>query len=195
MTGVQTCALPIYSKDYHGALSAYKKLQKLGQSSRQLHENLAMSFSKTNQFEEAIDQYTLLINQFDDKNPSWHYQIAGVFGALHYYEKARRHYEIAILLKDLSSEAEYWSLSQLFGSQKEYRKQMEALNNVIAQNPQNQEAHYFLAAAADNYFKEIKTVIPFYENYLKKFGDNGRFSEFAKQRIKDLKTKLHFNKD
>lgn len=181
-----------YTENHHQALAAYKKLVKFGQSHPQLHDHLAVSLTKTNQFEKAIDQYTILINEYDDQNPKWHYQIARVYSRLREYEKAKRHYEIAIVLKDLSTEAEYWGIAQLYAAQKEYKLQMETLNKVIEENPGNEEAHYFRAAAADNYYKDKNTVIPFYENYLEKFGTTGKYREYARQRIKDLKMELHF---
>jgi len=184
-----------YSKEYHGALLAYKKLLEFNQSNTQLHENVAISFVHTNQFDKAIEQYTILINRYEDKNSKWHYQIGRAYMALRYYEKAQRHFEIAIALKDISSESEYFALSQLFGKQENYKAQMKALNKAIVENPKNQHTHYFLAVAADNYFKDKKTVIVYYEKYLKMFGEKGRYSEFARQRIKDLKTAFHFNKD
>ena len=184
-----------YSKNYHEALSAYKKLLMLKQSTVQLHENLAVCFRNTNQFEKALEQYTLLINEYDDQTAEWHYGIGITYMSLKDYEKARRHIEIAILLKDLPIEDEQMTLSYLFSSTKDYRSQMEVLNKVVNNNPQNERAMYYLAAAADNYFEDNTTVIPFYERYLKKFGESGRFREFAKQRIKDLKTELHFKKD
>ncbi|MEM7085297.1 MAG: tetratricopeptide repeat protein [Bacteroidota bacterium] len=184
-----------YNKNYHEALSTYKKLLKLKQSNAQLHENLAVCFRNTNQFEKALEQYTILINEYDDQTSEWHYGIGVTYMSLKDYEKARRHIEIAILLKDLSIEDEQMTLSYLFSATKDYRSQMEVLNKVVNNYPQNERAMYYLAAAADNYFEDRTTVIPFYERYLKKFGESGRFREFAKQRIKDLKTELHFKKD
>ncbi|MEL6810205.1 MAG: tetratricopeptide repeat protein [Bacteroidota bacterium] len=180
-----------HNNNYHGALDSYKKLEELGHGNQQLHENMAVCFSKTNQYEKAIDHYTILINQYDDTHAKWHYQIAGCFSALRYDEKAQRHLEIAIVLKDISTEAEYWSLSQLFGRQKKYAAQMDALRKVIAQNPKNDNAHYFLATAADNYFQDKKEAIPYYERYLKKF-EKGKFIQYARQRIADIKTQSHF---
>ena len=184
-----------YSKNFHGALTAYKKLLELKQSNIQLHENLAMCFRSTNQFEKAIEQYTILINEYDDQTSEWHYGIGATYLSLKDYEKARRHIEIAILLKDLPVEDEYMTLSYLFSAMKDYRSQMEVLNNVVNNYPQNERAQYYLATAADNYFKDNNTVIPFYERYLKKFGETGRFREYAKQRLLDLKTEEHFKKD
>ncbi|MBL4662916.1 MAG: hypothetical protein JKY22_05030, partial [Flavobacteriaceae bacterium] len=152
-------------------------------------------FRSTNQFEKAIEQYTILINEYDDQTSEWHYGIGATYLSLKDYEKARRHIEIAILLKDLPVEDEYMTLSYLFSAMKDYRSQMEVLSNVVNNYPQNERAQYYLATAADNYFKDNNTVIPFYERYLKKFGETGRFREYAKQRLLDLKTEEHFKKD
>jgi len=180
-----------HSKNYHGALDAYKKLMDLGQNNVQLLENMAVCYANTNQYEKAIEYYTILINEYDDTHAKWHFQIARSYSALRYDEKAQRHFEISIVLKDVSTEVEYWSLSQLFGRRKEYGKQMEALRKVIAQNPKNDRAYYFLATAADNYFEDKKEAIPYYERYLDRF-EKGKFINFARQRIADIKTEAHF---
>ena len=180
-------------KDYHGALAAYKELVELGQSTIQLHENLATSYRNTNQFEKALEQYTILINEYDDQISEWHYGLGITYISLKNYEKSRRHIEIAILLKDLPIEDELMSLSYMYGAQKKYRNQMEVLNRVVNMYPSNERAQYFLAAAADNYYEDKKLAIPFYEKYLKKYGETGRFREYGKQRLKDIKTGIHFN--
>ncbi len=182
-------------KEYHLAATAYEKLLALKQSNVQLHENLAVSYTQTNRFENAIKQYTILINEYDDKNPSWHFSIAKNFEALRYLEKAQHHFEVAILLQDLPLDASYFALAGVFKKQKEYKKQLEALQKAVQENPENQAALYFLATAADNYFEDDASAIPYYETYLKKFGDKGMFAQFAKQRIKDIKTDMHFNKN
>lgn len=182
-------------KDYHKAAQAYETLMELGQSNIPQHENLAVSYTKTNRFEKAIAQYTILINEYDDKNAAWHYNIAKNFEALRYLDKAQHHFEVSIFLQDIPLDEHYVALASVFKKQKEYKSQMEALQKAIQENPQNQMALYFLATAADTYFEDDASVIKYYENYLKKFGDNGLFAEFTKQRIKDLKTDIHFNKN
>lgn len=182
-------------KEYHLAASTYETLLERKQSNIQLHENLAVSYSQTNRFEEAIEQYTILINEYDDKNPSWHFSIAKNFEALRYLDKAQHHFEIAILLQDLPLDESYFALAAVFKKQQAYKKQFEALQKAVVENPENQAALYFLATAADNYFEDDASVIPYYETYLATFGANGKFSGFAKQRIKDIKTDIHFNKN
>ncbi|WP_432411892.1 tetratricopeptide repeat protein [Rasiella sp. SM2506] len=182
-------------KEYHTAAQTYEALLKLSQSNIPQHENLAVSYTKTNRFEEAIEQYTLLINEYDDKNPSWHFSIAKNFEALRYLDKAQHHFEIAILLQDIPLDNSYVALASVFKKQKDYKNQLEALQKAVEENPENGTALYLLATAADNYFEDEASVIPYYEAYLKKFGENVQFSEYAKQRIKDIKTDLHFNKN
>lgn len=182
-------------KDHHLAAKTYEKLLELNQSNVQLHENLAESYTKTNQFEEAIEQYTILINEYDDKNPSWHFNIAKNFEALRYLDKAQHHFEIAILLQDIPLDASYFAIAGVFMKQKAYKNQLEALQKAVNENPENQAALYFLATAADNYFEDDASVVSYYETYLKKFGEKGQFAEYAKQRVKDIKTDIHFNKN
>ena len=183
------------NKEYHTAAATYEKLLELNQSNVQLHENLAESYRQTNRFEEAIDQYTILINTYDDKIPKWHYNIAKSFEALRYLDKAQHHFEVALLLQDLPLDDSYIALASIFFKQKNFKKQLETLKKAVQENPENQRAKYFLATAADNYFEDDASVIPYYEAYLHTFGEQAQFAELAKARIKDLKTELHMNKN
>ena len=83
----------------HGA--AGKRISVEQKGNTQFHENLAECYQNTNRFEKAIEQLTILINEYDDKNPDWHYQIGRSYASLRDYEKAKRHYEIAIVLHSL----------------------------------------------------------------------------------------------
>ena len=183
------------NKSYHKAANTYEKLLELNQSNERLHQQLAVSYNQTNRFEKAIQQYTILINEYDDKNPSWHFNIAKNFAALRYLDKAQHHYEISIALLDLPLDESYLALSSVFNKKKEYKNQFSTLQKAVHENPKNQRAKYFLATAADNYFEDDLVVIPYYEQYLETFGDNGRYAEFAKARIRDLKTDIHLNKN
>jgi len=184
-----------YTKEYHGALTVYQKLEELHQSNPQLHENMGISYSNTYQYEEAIKQFTVLINEYDDQNPKWHYLIGSAFMQLNYNEKARRHFELSIAFQRLPLDDEYMALSAVFRKEKNYKEEMRVLSLALHENSENEAIVYFLAIAADNRFDEKEKVIPFYEDYLKRYSENGRFREIAKHRLKDIKTELHFSKD
>ena len=182
-------------KEYHNAIAAYLKLIELKQSNTQLHENLAISYHKTNQFEKAIDQFTILINSYDDKNPSYHYNLGKVYMSLREYEKAKRHIEISIILQDIPLDEEYITLSYIYDREKKYKEEMEVLEKALKENPNNEIAKYRLAVAADNYFKDKETVLRYYNAYLDIYRETGKMREIVKQRVSDLKKELHFTKD
>ena len=142
-----------------------------------------------------MEQYKILINQFNDKVSEWHSGVAATYSGLKEYDKAERHYEIAILLKRPSVDDEYMQLALLYGRQKQYGKQYKALQQVVAENPESQRGWYMLATAVENQQLDASKAIRHYEKYLEKFGENALYSEYAKQRIKDIATQLHFEKD
>lgn len=184
-----------HTKEYHNAIAAYLKLIELKQSNTQLHENLAISYHKTNQFEKAIDQFTILINTYDDTNPTYHYNLGKVYMSLKEYENAKRHIEISIVLQDIPLDEEYISLSYIYDREKKYKEEMEVLEKALKENSTNEIAKYRLAIAADNYFKDKETVLRYYNAYLDMYRETGKMREIVKQRVSDLKKELHFTKD
>ncbi len=184
-----------YSRNYHQALKHYEHLVSLNQSNEQLHENLGISYMRTNQFEEALEQFTILINTYDDKNPSWHYQVGKVFMSLKEYEKAIRHIELSIALQQVPLDTEFMTLATIYKRKGDNRQVFEMMKHAFSENPKDEMVAYQFAVAADNYFEDIETIIQYYETYLEQHGETGRFRELAKQRLSDLKKELHYSKD
>lgn len=181
-----------HTQEFHNAIATYNLLISKGDSYVSLHENLASAFSNTMQFEKALEQYQILLQKFNDQNPKWHHEVGVLYRTNSEYDKAERHFNIAIGLLETPLSNEYYELSRLFRRNKEYKKEMDMLRKALSNNPNNENALYNLAVAADNYFKDKETVIGYYENYLKQFGETGRMRLLAKQRLSDLKKELHF---
>lgn len=184
-----------YTHEFHEAIATYSLLIAQGDSYISLHENLATSYSQTLQEEKAMQQYNILFQKFDDQNPKWHHEVALLFRSMNNYDKAKKHLNIAIGLLEIPLSKEYLELSYLYSRKAEYKNEMSALRKALANNPNNEIALYNLAVAADNFFKDKNTVLGYYDNYLKKFGDTGRMRLLAKQRLSDLKKELHFSSD
>lgn len=181
-----------HTQEFHDAIATYNLLISKGDSYVSLHENLANAYGQTFQFEKAMEQYNILFQKYNDQNPKWHHEVALLFRTNREYEKAERHFNIAIGLLETPLSNEYYELSKLYGWNKEYKKEMDMLRKAISNNPNNEIPLYYLAVAADNYFKDKNTVVGYYENYLKQFGETGRMRNLAKQRLSDLKKELHF---
>lgn len=181
-----------HSQEFHDAITTFNLLISKGDSYISLHENLAKAYAQTFQFEKALEQYSILFQKYNDLNPKWHHDVALLYRTNREYDKAERHFNIAIGLLETPLSNEYYELSRLFRRNKEYKKEMDMLRKALSNNPNNENALYNLAVAADNYFKDKETVIGYYENYLKQFGETGRMRLLAKQRLSDLKKELHF---
>lgn len=184
-----------YEEDYHKAIEAYNKLLALNRPSENVHQKLGFCYARTMRYEKAIDHYTIAINEFDDKNPQTHYEIAQAYSALFYLDKAERHFEIAMLLKEPQLENEYMGLYSVYTRQKNFKKAFETIKEASEKYPESELFTYRLAVAADNYFKDKNSVLKLYEDYLKKIGETGRYRLLAAQRITDLKKEIHLKSD
>lgn len=184
-----------YTQEFHDAIVTYNLLISKGDSYPVLHENLAVAYVQTMQFEKALEQYQILLQRFDDQNPKWHHEAAVLYRTMSEYEKAKQHLSIAIGLLETPLSSEYLEMAVIYNRYKDYKNEMAALRKSFVNNPNNEMALYNLAIAADNYFKDKKTVLSYYENYLKQFGETGRMRNLAKQRVSDLKKEIHFATD
>lgn len=107
------------------------------------------------------------------------------------YQNARKHINIAIGFLDVALDAHYVSLAISHNREGNYKEVIELLKLAIVENPQNQLAHFQLAVAADNYYKDREPAIALYENYMKLFKEQGDFYETVSVRLSDLKKEQH----
>lgn len=184
-----------YTQEFHEAIATYNLLISKGDSYVSLHENLASAYSNTMQFEKALDQFRILLQKFNDQNPKWHHEVGVLYRTNSEYDKAERHFNIAIGLLETPLSNEYFELFKIYSRKKDYKNEMDALRKALSNSPNDEMALYYLAVAADNYFKDKKSVLGYYENYLKQFGDTGQMRNLAKQRVSDLKKEIHFSKN
>ncbi|GGD90566.1 tetratricopeptide repeat protein [Planktosalinus lacus] len=184
-----------YQKDFHKAIAGYNKLLELNRPSENVYLKLGFAYAQVLDFEKSIEHYTIAINDYNDKNPEAHYEIATSFMALHYYEKAQRHLEIAMLLKEPQLEQEYTSLFELYHRQKKYKTALEILNEASKKYPGNEFFRYRIATTSDNFFNNKKTILKQYEIYLKAFGESGKYRLLAAQRMADIKKEIHMDSE
>lgn len=188
-------ALNFYvNKSYHKAITAYERLLDLGKDNRSVREKLAVSYATTYQYEQAIENYKILINKYDDQNANWHYTIGKCFLGLNEPEKARRHINIAIGLLDVPLDDQFVTLAITYNREGKYARVMENLKMALKENPNNERARIQLAIAADNRFDDKSKVLPYYEAYARQF-EKGRNIEMVNYRISDIKKELFMTED
>lgn len=184
-----------YDKKYYKSIEAYDKLIALNRPSENVYQKLGYAYAQTFDYEKSIEYYNKALEDYDDKNPETHYEIAQSYTSLHYFDKAEEHLNTALLLKQPQLEKEYNALLQVYSRQKEYKKSIDLLKEALVYYPDNEFFLYHLAASADNYYADKKIAINYYQNYLKKHSETGKLRLYAKQRISDLKKELFMNSE
>ena len=188
-------ALSFYvNNSFSYASERFERLLELGKDNESIREKLANCYARTYQYEKALEQFRILINEYDDQNANWHYNLSKVYMGLNEIEKARRHVNIAIGLLDVPLDAYLVTLAITYNRDGNYKAVMETLQEALKENPENETAKFQLAVAADNRYQDKSKVLPYYEAYVKEFED-GRNIDTVLYRISDLKKELFMNKD
>jgi tetratricopeptide (TPR) repeat protein len=181
-----------HTKNYHQAIKDYNLLLQLGKKDEKLHINLADSYYKVLAIEKAIDQYSILINEFDDKNDVYHYNLGICYSALHYNIKAIKEFESAIVYKYTPLDNEFYAIARAYKYEGNTKQEIKMLKKAISENRNDEIMQYQLLLAYDRFYDDKKVVLAYYEKFLKRFGKTGKMREIAKYRASELKKEIHF---
>ncbi len=99
----------------------------------------------------------------------------------------------AILIKKQPVDSEFLSLALTYKLQKGHQKSYEYCTKALQENSNSERALYEMVVAADNYFKDQKTVLNHYQAYLNRYQEAGdsNLVYLAKSRMSDIKEELH----
>ena len=174
------------------AISPLEKLLELGQGNEFVHSKLGFCYYHQYNFEDAVAQYNLALG-FEDRNSDTHYNLGKLYARLGDLKKSETHLLMALLIKKQPVDAEFLSLALTYKLQGDHEKSLQYFNSALEENPNNERALYERAIAADNYFKDKKSVLNYYEAYLSKYSKkgNGELVYLAEIRIKDIREELH----
>ncbi len=174
------------------AITPLEKLLELGQGNEFVHSKLGYCYYNQNNFEDAITQYNMALT-YEDRNSDTHYNLGKLYAKQGDLKKSETHLLMALLIKKLPVDSEYLSLALTYKLQEDHQKTYENCNNALEENPNNERALYERAVAADNYFKDQKTVLNHYQAYLNKYkkdGDNNLVF-LTTSRMKDIRAEMH----
>jgi tetratricopeptide (TPR) repeat protein len=176
------------------AITPFEKLLELGQGNEFVHSKLGYCYYRLHYHKEAIEQYNSALG-YEGRNSDTHYNLGNLYARTGDLKKSETHLLMALLIKKQPVDAEFLSLALTYKQQEDYKKALQYFNSALEENPDNERALYERAVAADNYFKDEKAVLNYYQAYLGKYSKNGN-SELiylAEIRIKDINEELHLN--
>ena len=174
------------------AIDMFSKLVDLGKGNAFIHNRLGRSYYKKRIYDKAIEQYEILLN-FDDEDWGTHLILAKLYNYGIDEEKALDHAKKALYFKDLPLDDVYFTTSRIYEAKKQFPESMKVLQKAIKENPENLEAHYAIAIAADNYYEDKEAVLKKYEIAAEKYRKGKKSPYLIKlieNRITDLKREI-----
>lgn len=192
---VNILAQNYYLRGWHDeSITWFEKLISLGKSSPFIHNNLGVSYHKTNKYEKAIEQYLILLG-IDDEDYGVHHILAELYGKIRNIEKAEYHAKQALYFKDLPLDDIYYTLGRAYQLNKKFENAIEQYRKVVKIEPTNIQAQYNIPVCADNYYEDKKEVVKLYERFLEKYKDSKDrgakfYVQISERRLKILKEEL-----
>jgi len=180
-------------KDYDNAVIWFEKLIAINESSQFIHERLSMSYAQIYEFKKAIEQ-GLLALEYDTKNANNLFVQGELYERLDDFESAEKYMLQSLVLQDQVLDKEYMKLAAVYNRQKKYKEGIDIYKRAVEENPENEQAQFFLIFTKDQYYKDIDTRIKLYETYKTRF-PKSKYNSMADYRISELKEEKFVKKD
>jgi tetratricopeptide (TPR) repeat protein len=96
----------------------------------------------------------------------------------------------------VSFDKEYQALARISSEKKDYKNAIKYYKLAHEENPADIIYFYQVCFVADQFYKDPKVKLNYYEQLLEKYsGQRAYFIEFSQRRISELKEEMHFATD
>ena len=189
-------ALAYYNEDgFREAAPLFERVLDLGEDKTYIYEKLGYCYFNLEDFEKARSNYKIVLDR-DIENAIALNGLGHVFWKQKQLDSASVYFKKAIRAQKIQLDAEYKALSGIAMENHDLKKSLDYSRLAYQENTSSYMNYYQICILADQYYKDPKKKLGYYENFIKKFGtDKGYFSAMAKRRVSELKEEIHFAKD
>ncbi|WP_341484994.1 tetratricopeptide repeat protein [Christiangramia aestuarii] len=180
---------------FEEATKPFERLLELGEGSEFILERLASAYRRSGQTDKAIETYNKML-ELDNMNGMVHTNLGALYLKKDDTRKAQEHFMMALFIKNQPADAEYVNLGLAYKRKEDFRSAYISFQKALEENPENERAMIELALAADAHFKDKNAVLELYQDFVKKYAENGRkdMLSVAEYRISELKKEIHLAK-
>ena len=140
--------------------------------------------------EQAIEHLEAIVDRGKDSEYTHHY-LGLAYRSKEEQEKSIEHFERAIELGISEKMGDFQAdLASVLIEQNNYRSAIAHYREALKYKPAAEHL-FHLARACDQYYKDKKIAMKYYEQYLST--DDKKFRNYTEQRIKQLKEFIHFS--
>lgn len=189
-------ALALFNNnEYEKALPFFERLVALGERKEFIYNKLAYCYFKNWEFEKAKTTYNIVLD-INDRNAETYYNLAQVYLKNRQLDSAKIYLKISIELKRPTLVREYAGLAGIARDQRNFKSALNYYKLAYAEDESNEWMYFNVCTAADQFYKDPKLKLQYYESYHKKFGvKNAYYTKLVAKRTKVLKEEIHFAKD
>ena len=180
-------------KNYAEVISVFDRIRGKVDLNSYYNKMLGYAYLQVDSVDLAISKLQLAI--VDDNNPEkLHYYLATAYEKKGNIEGALEHHNIAsesAISPDI--DIYYRNIGRIALKEKRYKQAISAYQDAYKYD-QDPVVLYYLAAATDNYYKDKSIALRYYKKYLKSNHNHTEYRDYAQQRVRYLKEKLHLQK-
>lgn len=182
------------NRDFEEAIPEYHKLIAAGIEDVFVYGDLAESYHRTHHLDSAETHYQKAL-LLDPEDSNLHYRLSTVYFDGEKFSEAEGSMKRVIKIKDLKLYAEYTFLGEIYKAQKELKKALDAYQTAHEENPDDPNIYFQVCILANNYFKDPKTQLNFYEAFLGKYGKETYYQDYIEKRMAALRAEIHMAKE
>lgn len=186
-------ALAFYNNgQFELAIPHFERLLELGEEKPFVFEKLAFCYFRNWEPEKALETYHKLAS-FPDKIALAYAGLGEVYFDEKELDSAQYYIEKSIEERMASFPLEYASLGRIARLKGQTKKSMDLYVKAWEENKDNYYNYYQVCVLADEYYKDPKTRLNYYEKLLEMYPDIVPWlKERVKNRITEIKEEIHF---
>lgn len=177
-------------KNHEQVAGAIQKAMASGDTSDYYQMMLGVAYIYLDSMDLAIEHLEAIVNRGQDSEYTHHY-LGLAYRTKEAHEKSIEHFETAIKLGVSDKMSDFQAdLASVLVEENDYRGAIAHYREALKHDPN--AAHIFhLARTCDQYYKDKKIALKYYEQYLNT--QNQKFRDYTEQRVKQLKEFIHFS--
>ncbi len=178
------------NKEFDTALAYLKKLEDLNFKTMFTYKMYGLIYLNMKNYKKA-EEYFKVAQGKDYKDASVVYNLGLVEKEMKNYKKASYYFAMSIFYQKPKLDKNYYQLGLMQLEQKEVKGALKSFEDGYKNNWKNYQLLFQLAMTSDDYYKDKKIALQYFEKYIDSFSDRDKKSTlYAKQRIKEIKKKL-----
>ncbi len=189
-------ALVYYNDNqYRAAIPWFERLLELEETKPYVYEKLAYCYYKNWEFEKAKETYRILIG-IDDQNSDTYFGMAAALRKNEQLDSAEIYIKRAMDVQRPVFAEGYSSLASFARERNDLKSALDYYKLAHKEAPSDEMVYFNICTLADQFYKDPKLKLEYYESFIKKFGANTPYaSKIAAKRVQELKEEIHFARD